>query len=722
VKPAERASIQINPRPVLHQKFLTPKRTYDILNRMQEEAKTHETFPPEVHDVMRSLVSAIRAVKLYPPNNPIYSQSVKKSHEALSLFLKTTSTYPVGVQKTYFTYGSTPVGKDTQLNKPIAQDLFAKGIREMVFSEGVTEGELLVLLQSLAQSSEELGLKSGIGSILWERDAVHIKVTEAGLGEVITVKSGEAKADAQKLGQIPVKDVMPSGRTLVLNDLMSDPEGFGAGMVEAARRTRGEHESVEDRLFALYQEAGRTIREKHPGQSDAMFENLAQSALSLEAPLRDGLVGGKLYGDFDAETANEQKAELEEHVPNELHEILTGRFSNVWNVKQVTVLLKKSSSKKTEQYTPPPSPLTLAAVPIPPDLNGIALEMGEYTPEEMEALKDMGEMGQDADIVEAAARTLIFLLLQVKNPYQPVSEEQEVGIFSGIVRQLEDMLSYLLKQKDYDLASLIFRAFHMPVDPIFKPRLEEAIRKMASKTTIAATISDMRTFTKGSPQYRSAYGYLSIFESETTEVLLELLAEEEDRSVRVFLLEIVKDLGKNQFQLLSGHLFDHRWFVVRNVVSILGESKSEQALPLLQKVADHKDVRIRQEVIKALVSVGGKKAAGLLEKFLKDHDDDIQGMAIRSFGTMTNIGAEESRYLTAFLEDRPLKKKEQDHTLEAIKALSKIGGRETGDFLKRYTRIRWWKPRKIQLELRIAAQHAMEEIKRRQGNGGSAAR
>jgi HEAT repeat protein len=332
----------------------------------------------------------------------------------------------------------------------------------------------------------------------------------------------------------------------------------------------------------------------------------------------------------------------------------------------------------------------------------------------------MSEMGQDADIVEAAARTLIFLLLQVKNPYQPASEEREVGIFTGVVRQLEDMLTYLLKQKDYDLASLIFRAFHMPVDALFKPRLEEAVRKMASRTAIEATITDMRTFTKGSPQYRSAYGYLSIFESETTEVVLELLAEEKDRSIRVFLLEIVKDLGKNQLQLLSVHLSDHRWFVVRNVVSILGESKSEQALPLLQKVADHKDIRIRQEVIKALVSIGGKKAAGLLAKFLKDQDD-IQGMAIRSFGTIANIGAEESRYLTAFLEGRPLKKKEQEHTLEAIKSLSKIGGREAGDFLKRYMRIRWWKPRKIQLELRVAAQRAMEEIKRRQGNGGSAA-
>jgi hypothetical protein len=69
---------------------------------------------------MRNLVSAIRAVKLYPPNNPICSQSVKKSYEVLDHFLETTPEYHVGVQKTYFFYLHNPVGKDAQLNRAIA--------------------------------------------------------------------------------------------------------------------------------------------------------------------------------------------------------------------------------------------------------------------------------------------------------------------------------------------------------------------------------------------------------------------------------------------------------------------------------------------------------------------------------------------------------------------------------------------------------------------------
>ena len=142
----------------------------------------------------------------------------------------------------------------------------------------------------------------------------------------------------------------------------------------------------------------------------------------------------------------------------------------------------------------------------------------------------------------------------------------------------------------------------------------------------------------------------------------------------------------------------------------------------LQQAANHEDIRIRQEVVKGLVSIGGKKSAGLLAKFLKDPDEHLQTMAIRGFTRITDIGTEESRYLTAYLEERLLKKKEQEHMLDAIKALGKTGGREAEEFLKRYTHIRWWKSRKLQLELRAAAQRAMEEIKRRQADGRSAAR
>ena len=680
---------------------------------------------------MRNLVSAIRAVKLYPPNNPVYSQSVKKSYETLDHFLETTPEYHVGVQKTFFSYLHTPVGKDAQLNRAIAQDLFAKGIREIVFSDGVTEDELLEFYRALALTVEEMAMKSGIASILWEKSTSHIRVVEAGLDDVITAKSTGGRVDddrARTSAGAPApdavkKDAQFSRRTLVLGDLMTDPAGFGAGMIERAMQTRAENESVEDRLFTLYQDVGRRIQKDHPGQSDALFEGLARSVMSLELPYRDSLVAGRLYVGLDSETVSEQKDEFEKQVPDEIHEILAGRFSNAWNVEQVAVLLKKSSSKKPSSQPPQPKALAdLEVVPISQDTIEIARNMAEYTAEEMEAIKIMGQVGMESDITEAAVRTLIFLLTLVKNPRRSTMEEKDFNYFSGAVRQLEDMLSYVLVKKDYDLATLIVRAFHMPVDPAFKPRMMEALKRNSSKPIIAATISELRNHSKGSSEYQSAYAYLSSLERESTEALLELLAEENDRTARIFLLDLVKDLGKNQLTLLGERLSDGRWYVVRNIVSILGESHADQALGYLYKVMNHKDVRIRQEVIKGLITIGGKKSASLLAKFLKDKDIDTQMMAVRGFAEIKGINFDDAKPLVSFLLERSLNKKEQALTLEAIRTLGVIGGPDEAEFLKGYTRIRWWRSRKLQKELSTAALGAMEKIVRRQDDGGSGKR
>jgi hypothetical protein len=348
--------------------------------------------------------------------------------------------------------------------------------------------------------------------------------------------------------------------------------------------------------------------------------------------------------------------------------------------------------------------------------------MGEYTPEEMEVLKALGEAGMESDILEASVRTLIFLMALVKSPPGSAPDEQEVARFSGIVSQLENMLAYLLSKKDYNLAAIISRAFHAPVDPPFKNRMAEAARKTSPRNILVSMIEDMRKLRRDSPEYRSLYAYLSTVEREATETMLELLADETDRAARIFIIELVKDLGKNHILMIGDRLSDKRWYFVRNIVVILGESKTDQALAFLRKAAEHKDVRIRQEVIKGLIYIGGKRAAGIMMKLLRDTDPDIQLMAVRGLADLNGVGAEEAKAFAELLADRPLKKKEQELTLELIDALGKIGGPDAGEFLKRYTRIRWWKPRKLQKELRDAALRAMERIKRRPGNGGRAER
>jgi hypothetical protein len=102
--------------------------------------------------------------------------------------------------------------------------------------------------------------------------------------------------------------------------------------------------------------------------------------------------------------------------------------------------------------------------------------------------------------LEAAVRTYICLLPLAKNPRHALPDEKEFTHFSSVVRQLEDLLNFYLKEQDYDHAIGIIQAFQMPVDPAFQPRVKEALKKTAPKSAVMAAIGKLRKNPKSSQE------------------------------------------------------------------------------------------------------------------------------------------------------------------------------------------------------------------------------
>lgn len=694
---------------------------------MQIDIKQEESFSPEVQEALRNFVLAIRAVKLYPPNNPAYPNAIKKSFDALDNFLQTDEEYRIGVNKNYFTFKNLPFEKNTAINMPIVQELFAKGVREIIFINGLTHTELLQFYEAIVLTAEEQDMRNGISSMLWEKNVLHVKVTETGLDEIIKTQTtqhweeqtshGKEDSTSDDKMTSAKKHIGSPQRTLVLFDLLDDPVRFGDNILELAKQTKAKHETLEDRLFALYKEAGQKIDKEEPSQRETLYEGLAKSVLTLDSRYRNGFIADKLYGEFDAEMVAEEGHVADQNLPSAITEVQTGRFSDAWTVQQIAILLKKAASKEPDTHPLPSHLADIQVRTIDDSLTAIAKEMIKYGPEDMEELKAMSETGTEWNIVKAASRTLISLIQHTKNSRQTKPDEKDIKLFSNLIIQLENMLNYLLKKKDYSYATLIVHELHRPVEPMFRPKISDALKKASARPIIIGAINELRRHIMDSPEYRSIFAYLSAFEFESTEILLKLLAEEQDRKARIFYLNLAKNISRNQTALLGRYLSDDRWYVVRNIVNILGEGKTDQVMAFFRKAAEHKNVRIRQEVINGLASIGGKNAVAFLGRFLSDEDEEVQKTAIRAFSHFPGISADEATYLINFLDARPLKKKEHELSLVAIEILGNIGGRNTSEYLKKYTRIRWWRPRKLQEELRAAALRAIEEITWRIGNG-----
>lgn len=155
-------------------------------------------------------------------------------------------------------------------------------------------------------------------------------------------------------------------------------------------------------------------------------------------------------------------------------------------------------------------------------------------------------------------------------------------------------------------------------------------------------------------------------------------------------------------------LKDERWYVVRNMVTILGEIGSAEAANALQTTAQHPEPKVRKEVIKAFMKLNTQAAETTLISLMKDVDADVVRQAIFSLGVIRSRTAVRPLLdiVTAsdlFLNDLSLKK-------HAIAALGRIGDRQATNALMDIMDIRGWLAPVRWQELKAVAAAALGQL------------
>lgn len=198
------------------------------------------------------------------------------------------------------------------------------------------------------------------------------------------------------------------------------------------------------------------------------------------------------------------------------------------------------------------------------------------------------------------------------------------------------------------------------------------------------------------------------FPGKIEEPLMHHLAAEGDSQARKVLGTALIRLGATAAPILTAYLKDPRWFVVRNVMVILGEIRDQQTTAQIVPLLNHEDIRVRLETLRALTKIGGHGAENNLIRILESDDTEMRRQAILSLGALKSTLALPSlRVLARSKENKGLSQEERK---EAIVALGQIGSGEAlpclGGILKRR---RFWFGGADE-ELREAAATALGKI------------
>ncbi|MBI5624949.1 MAG: HEAT repeat domain-containing protein [Elusimicrobia bacterium] len=194
--------------------------------------------------------------------------------------------------------------------------------------------------------------------------------------------------------------------------------------------------------------------------------------------------------------------------------------------------------------------------------------------------------------------------------------------------------------------------------------------------------------------------------------LLEELRRLSDKDLRArfcaFLALVAKGMGSEH---LLNAVSDTDWFLVVNVLGILSELGLPESVARVAPVLMHEHAKAREAAMKFLIKFGGPAAADGMARFVAEtpHREDVP-KAVIALSLLRTPGIEK-RLLAAYP-----KVPDYETRVSLVRALGRFPGHEVIRFLKETSRRSWYEIfTGVNKELRLAAKHALEQLRKEGG-------
>jgi hypothetical protein len=246
----------------------------------------------------------------------------------------------------------------------------------------------------------------------------------------------------------------------------------------------------------------------------------------------------------------------------------------------------------------------------------------EFSDEELLALRKDIEMNPVDKTGKLLAIILeLFLLAETEIEYMEIENIMKKAVERAIEDRNIDVLAdfFINVKKAY---------MDKEVNPGFKASLARIFSFFSSEkflTDMGAMLDD------GLRLSDETFGKLILLlDKRSIPVLITILGYLDTISARKTIVNILGKIGISDVQAVTRGLNDDRWYVVRNIVIALRKIGDRAAKDYLLKQAEHRDGRVRREVIKALAEMGSGESVSLIKQSLDDPDRSVRQAALNA--------------------------------------------------------------------------------------------
>lgn len=671
--------------------------------------------PKPVQLFVIRLSSTMKAQRLYPTGSDIPRRSALDALESLKAAIGEDPYLELTVGRDGLHYQAASVFPRSESFTTFAREFYKRNLAAVRFHSEVNPDEILLFLSLIIQPPEQVAAGGGMEAGIAELGVINITVSEATTrivetalpGTVVTPKSEEEKAAEEpefdedvlktieeilsEAGQEQARD-----RHLLMRALR-DKRAVADYLREA--RARGPEEGIKDlakRIGAL----ARSARNEMPEERAAVLSVLAEAISELSPQER-----GELYQDhlIDQAKRDQLLAELidklgvDELVDRILEQIeetpeaLTGLSRAVRNLTLMNVqapgegVLNLVVSKMQVKGSSDGFITGMTQAAFPTKITGIEQFKTGRSESVGTVLRliDMTPDGSDVFVFDDAVEPLRMEAARgttdgdvIESLVSVAMMEKRDEPFDAIMTMLEDSVGYLIEAQEADVAADVAEAMSAATKDSELPeshraRMAQVLANIARPESLAAVASVLRRYKSDSPEYIACKRLLTVLGESIIDPLLEVLADEDDMAARKALIEMISASAKNYIPELGARLADKRWYLVRNVVSILSTTHSPDALTYLQRTLRHGDARVRRETIRGLASIRTAMSDSMLGAALDDEDAQNVEIAAKYLGSLGCVAAVPALEAVARGDSRG--NHDQPARIAAIEALSRIG-------------------------------------------------
>ena len=689
--------------------------------------------PTAVEDFVKQLMITYKAVMLYPPSSAIPVQNAEAVIEVLHELLKDEPDVRLAISKDGFIYGDTPVFPGHAAYATLAQAFYHRGVADMRFHAGVTGRDITGLLGMLRLTPMDIVAGGGFETLLWEREVVSITITESRV-QILEETLGEAEEQVTAADVERVLESQATGRAverLVLVRVASDSAAihdFLEQQVSSEGGLDGEKirdlahlaasqplkdrptlvRALADAIDRLDPDVKRTLVGDHvlPGarSDDSLAAVIRQ--MDVDAVCRmlvEQLEGGEASREGVARALRNlaliSMADRSE-VMNAAGAAMRGAGLDEESIGSVLELANPSVLTVRETKNPSATDeRPVDAVFKLMDLAPLSQSQSEDDPDRVALELEVRHGIADADVLHALV-TLVTI-------------DPESDRWAAVMAMLESSLDLIVPRGEFDIAAdaaqeLCTAGADERFSVVQRTRLTSSVALLARQQHVQALADALRVYEEDTTEHQAARRLLDVLGDRAIDSLLAVLAEEQDGATRKALVDLLSKLAPDHISEIGGHVIDPRWYFVRNVVAVLGTTKSPAAVTYLSRAARYPDARVRREAVKALSGIPDRLASEIVVSLLSDEDGQNVQLAARHLGKSRVRGAVPVLMQVARGEGKG--NRDMPARMEAIEALGQIGSEDARSVLESLGRKRILYASSRDRDVQAAAQAAVSRM------------